>query len=83
MLIALVTGCASSTEIRGPQGQVRHQIECSGAANSMETCFKEAKSLCPNGYEVLDTKEVATPGFAGPYGGRPGVQRRLVVQCSG
>jgi hypothetical protein len=32
VVIALLTGCATSTEIRGPGGEISHLVDCSGAA---------------------------------------------------
>ena len=83
MLLPFLAGCASSTEIRGPQGQVQHLIECPGSANSMGTCYEKADSLCPAGYDVLDAQQAAGPGFVGPYRRGPGIERQLMVQCAG
>jgi hypothetical protein len=78
----LLVGCATATEIRGPQGQVMHLIECPGLALSMGTCFDKANSLCSSGYTVLDSQQALGPVTYGLYGGGQTIQRHIVVQCS-
>jgi hypothetical protein len=75
-------GCASSTEIRGPGGQVAHLIECPGAAVSMGACYEKANALCPAGYNVLDAQQAAGPVTVTQFGLAQGVQRQIVVQCA-
>ena len=69
----LLAGCASASEIRGPQGRAAYLIECPGVAAALDACFRRADRLCPSGYAVLD----AEPALDLAAGGR----RRLAVQC--
>jgi hypothetical protein len=82
LLLPLLFGCTTATEIRGPQGQTMHLIECPGTANSMGACFNKANSLCPSGYETLDVQQALGPVSYSMYGGGQGIQRHIVIQCT-
>jgi hypothetical protein len=77
-----LSGCATSTQMRGPDGQVGYLIECPGAALSMGACFEKANSLCPAGYTVLDTRQQVGATSFTQYGMMQNVERQLMVQCA-
>lgn len=78
----ILAGCATSTEIRGPNGQIAHLIECPGAALTMGTCYEKANDLCPSGYNVLDAQQELGATMVSPYGAVQNVDRHLVIQCA-
>lgn len=82
ILVALLAGCASSTEIKGPGGQVAHLIECPGSAVPMGACFEKANDLCPSGYNVLDAQQSTGPVVWNQFGMYQGMQKQIVVQCA-
>lgn len=81
-LAAALAGCATSTEIRGPGGQVSHLIDCSGAAVPLGACYEKANELCPTGYNVVDAQQSVGPMMIGPYGGAQMQQKHIVVSCA-
>lgn len=85
LVAGLLVGCATATEIRGPDGQSAMLIECPGAANTMATCVKKANEVCPDGYTIAGSTEGSSGQMAslGGYGAfsTPVIQRHLVVAC--
>ena len=47
-----LSGCATSQQIQGPNGEPLMMIEC-GSAVSMGVCYSKAKEVCPNGYRSV------------------------------
>lgn len=47
-----LVGCATSTPAQGPNGANAFVIKC--ASGRIEACYKEASSVCPNGYTIVD-----------------------------
>jgi hypothetical protein len=58
--ILTIVGCATSTQIKTPEG-VQHLIECDGTAVPWSTCYKKAAQVCPSGFETLEKNTSATP----------------------
>ncbi len=52
-IAALVSACATSKAIQGPNGRTAYLIKCGGA---VDACYEEAAKLCPTGYTVADRK---------------------------
>jgi hypothetical protein len=84
VLASLVAGCASATEIYGPDGQAAMLIECPGAAVPISACFKKANDVCPSGYALLDTYEGGATTSITQYGAFPstGTDKRILVPCN-
>jgi hypothetical protein len=51
LLPALLSGCATSREIVGPNGNPAHAISCGAAV--ADKCLEKAGELCPHGYRAL------------------------------
>jgi hypothetical protein len=47
----VLSACASSTPVMGPNGKQAFAIECGSA---ISTCYEEAANTCPNGYNIID-----------------------------
>lgn len=52
LLVAALSGCASSTPVMGPSGKTNHSIRCGAAL--INACYEKAAELCPKGYDVVD-----------------------------
>lgn len=90
---ALVSGCATSRQIIGPDGQAMHNISCNGAANSIGTYYEMASEICGTaGYDILDRDGTVSPFSVASGSARPGyggftvtsgaiVTRNLFVRC--
>lgn len=86
---AMITGCATSRQITGPDGVPVHSISCDGSASDISYCYEKAGELCgAAGYTVLNRDGSSTP-FAMASGGRVGfnatmgaiVTRNIMVRC--
>lgn len=84
----LLSGCAVSKRVSGPNGEILHAIECSGAFLSMGDCIEKAGKICGSyGYEVIGGNQ-ANLGYVGggsQYGifHSPYVQREMIIRCKG
>lgn len=81
----LLSGCATSTQTRGPDGHVSYTITCSGMALSWADCQKKAGDLCgAQGYRVeLQTGDKgwnAAATGAGAFGGSV-ITRNMLIEC--
>lgn len=76
----LVAGCATTTEILGPDGEQATKIECPGAAADLSTCLAKADEVCPAGYTLLDSYEGGSTAAARRYDGRR-IPNRILVRC--
>ena len=77
----VLSGCATSKAINGPDGKMAQLIECRGA--SIGACYEKAGEVCPAGYLLLDRQPsqsgVLLPvGKSAAYSTGPGV---LLVEC--
>lgn len=80
MTLAVTTlscGTGSQTVI-GPDGTPHHSISC---RRTIENCYAEAASMCPNGYDIVDSgsdSRIVNVPNSGPVM----VQRyRLLARC--
>ena len=66
---ALLVSCAT-TNYDFSEGKFVKQVACNGQNNSWDSCIKDMKSACPNGYKLIrkDTHQHKIDGFAGPDG---------------
>lgn len=92
-IAALLTACATSTQIIGPNGTPLHAIRCGAAAP--DVCLAKAGELCPNGYVVVSSQgsrylgQLTTGGVFGSGGNISGSAtsvpmlspNSLVVEC--
>lgn len=98
LLVLLLSGCATSSELYLANGQKGYAINCNGAANSISTCYEKAGELCGSkGYTLLD-RDGEAHGFGiasgslnangsnaqGIYVSQHGaiVTRSMLVQCN-
>jgi hypothetical protein len=81
LVLDLLAGCASATEIPGPEGRVTYLIECPGPATAVRHCLRKAHSLCPTGFSILDAQPPLGLSTAGPSQHGGFVRRQVVVRC--
>ncbi len=48
----LLAACASSQEIKRPDGSSEYDIQC-GASTGWDICYSKANEVCPSGYQDL------------------------------
>lgn len=82
---AIVAGCATATNIRGPSGEPLILIECPGIGVPLGECFKKAESLCPQGYRLVgmeknDGPPIVTATQFGVMGGTA-QQKSIIIDC--
>ena len=85
-LILLVSGCATSKQISGPNGEVLHSIDCSGYYNNIGTCLEKAGKICgSSGYDILigGAENHGTGMTSGQFGlfAAPMVSREIIIRC--
>lgn len=61
----MVTGCATSKPVMGPNGSQAYYIKCGSAA--LDACYEEAAKVCPKGYVFAD-KQAGPNGMIMPVG---------------
>lgn len=84
--ILLVSGCATSKQISGPNGEVLHSIDCTGYYSNMGTCLEKAGKICGSrGYDILigGAENHGTGISAGQFGlfAAPIVSREIIIRC--
>jgi hypothetical protein len=52
LLLVAMTGCATTQEIRRPDGTIEYLIAC-GASLGWNICYDKANYICPSGYKTL------------------------------
>lgn len=87
-IAASCAGCAVSKQITGPNGEVLHSIDCSGAYANMGMCLEKAGKICgAGGYEVLmgGASNHGTSATMGQYGffATPIISREIIIRCKG
>ena len=50
--ISVLSGCATSKQIQGPNGSKAFYIKCGSAV--LDACYEEAAKVCPKGYTMAD-----------------------------
>ena len=86
LFILLISGCATSKQISGPDGEVLHSIDCSGYYSNIGTCLEKAGKICgPRGYDILlgGAENHGTAMSAGQFGlfAAPMVSREIIIRC--
>jgi hypothetical protein len=74
--LALLAGCVSVKEVKGPDGKTALAVKCGDAT----TCYKKAGELCPDGYDLVGNNNQSYVGGTNGsvYGG---TTTTLVVEC--
>lgn len=66
IVLILLGGCATSSDMHLSDGSIGHNISCHGSANSVASCYQKAGELCgAKGYVVYGKDEQATPFMLG------------------
>lgn len=52
LLPLMLSACATSKAIQGPNGGTAYFIKCGSAV--VDACYEEAAKVCPNGYTFVD-----------------------------
>jgi hypothetical protein len=74
--LALLAGCVSVNEVKGPDGKPALAVKCGDAT----ACYKKAGELCPDGYDFVgNNSENFVGGTQGSVYG--GTMTTLVVEC--
>lgn len=80
--VAMLTACASSKQIQGPNGKPAYFVKCGSAA--IDACYEEAAKVCPSGYTFLDRQNnpnaVAVPTVGGGFMMARG-PNQMLVEC--
>jgi len=71
LLVACSSVTPSKTSPKQNDGRPWVPLSCSGILQ-WDTCFNEAKALCPNGYDIANKIEL-----------RPSQTRKMEVACKG
>lgn len=50
--VSLLASCATSQEIKRPNGSSEYDIQC-GAATGWDVCYSKANKVCPSGYQDI------------------------------
>lgn len=51
-VVLVLTACATSQEIKRPDGSSEYDIQC-GATTGWDVCYSKANNVCPGGYKDL------------------------------
>ena len=79
----LLTGCASinPTGFKGPNGRDAYVMQCSGLGRTLEQCYQLVPTLCPSGYDIIDSRS-SVAGVSTASGGMvAGPRHSLAVEC--
>lgn len=83
LLLAALSGCASIDPVpfAGPNGRQAYSMRCSGMGRTLEACYQAAGKVCPNGYNVVDSRSgvVGVPMRSGGMMAAP--DYRLAIEC--
>lgn len=61
--VVVLSGCATSKQITGPNGKPAHSIRCGAAV--ADACLEKAGEVCPRGYVLLNSRDSQ---YLGQYG---------------
>ncbi len=82
--LILLAGCASATQVKGPNGEPAYLVKCGNAVKSK--CASKAHDLCPHGYRTLE-RQADTYGDSTKVGNMGALEIRadttttMLVQC--
>lgn len=80
----ILLGCASSEQVKGPNGAPAYLVKCGNAVKAK--CTDKAADLCPNGYTELDRKadqydDLTKVGNVGILELKADTTTRMLIQC--
>jgi hypothetical protein len=80
LLFACSFASASSEAFTGPNGNTAYNLRCSGTGKDWNDCYKEAETLCPDGYNIIKR---STGVVAAPINGKSTLapSKKLVIEC--
>lgn len=84
MFLVVLAGCASSKQVKGPNGESAHEVKCGNAVKSK--CTEKAVELCPSGYTVLERNadrygDLTKVGNAGVLEIKADTSTIILIQC--
>lgn len=84
MLLAVLAGCASAKQVKGPNGEIAYLVQCGNAVK--DKCTEKAEDLCPNGYDLIDHDsnrydELTKVGNAGKLEIKADTTTTMLIQC--
>ncbi len=84
LFLLVLAGCASSRQVRGPNGGTAYEVKCGNAVKSK--CTAKAADLCPRGYTVLDRNgdrydDLTKVGNAGALEVKADTTTIMLIQC--
>jgi hypothetical protein len=84
LLLVVLAGCASSKQVRAPNGGTAYEVKCGNAVKSK--CTSKAADLCPHGYSVLDRggdryDDMTRVGNAGALEIKADTTTTMLIQC--
>jgi len=84
IILVVLAGCASSKQVRGPNGQKAYEVKCGNAVKSK--CTAKAADLCPHGYSVLERNgdrydDLTKVGNAGAFEIKADTTTTMLIQC--
>jgi len=83
---AALSGCAIAHQTVMPDGRQGLSINCSGAAQTWNSCYEKAGEQCPHGYDIVGKDGDGVAGFGAGNGwaaGSASATRTLLVACKG
>ena len=73
LLLFFFFGCASSKNVKGPDGTPHKLITCS----QLGKCFEKAAEVCEGSFKQVNTETKTIPG----YNGTTTEEIKLLVKC--
>lgn len=85
LIVAILSGCATSSKTYTADGKAGYSITCSGSALNWGMCYEKAGEICRSkGYEVLnksgDQGAMLTGNQYGLYAGSV-INRSMIIKC--
>jgi len=84
MFLVVLAGCASSQQVKGPNGENAYLVKCGNAVK--EKCAAKAADLCSHGYTFLDRNadrydDLTKVGNAGVLEIKADTTTTMLIQC--
>jgi len=84
LLFAVLAGCASAKQVKGPNGENAYLVQCGNAVKSK--CAEKAAGLCPSGYNLLERKanpydDLTKVGNMGKLEIKADTTTTMLIQC--
>ena len=73
LILILLTACASSKNVKGPDGTPHKLITCS----QLGKCFEKAAEVCHGSFRQVETNVQTIPG----YNGTTTEEIKILVKC--